>query len=527
MGFVGGNADRADFVAGDVPAAAQHRQDPAWIGVLAAAHVHLEPHDVVKAGTVLVHLRGALGVGRTGDQLFRLRQRSAVRADQRHGQVFGAALFQQQARDFQIGGIVLDLLQQLFHQPFTVRRADRFGRRCLDPFGRDARAAQHHFNPAAARERHDQHGGALLAGAAGAARTVLERFGIARNFHVHDQRDRRQIDPARGDVGGHANAGAAVAQCLQRVVAFVLAMLTRQRDGGEPALLQRGVQAADVVARGAEQDRGFRFVQAQQVDHGGFDVGRGNGDRLIADVAMPAIFAHGRNAQRIVLIAAGQRDNRLGHRRREQQRAAAIGRRVEDFFKVFAKAHVEHFVRFIEDNGPQARQLQRAAFQMVAQAARRANHQMRALVQGAAFALGVHPANAGGDPGAGPGIEPVQFARDLQRQFARRGDHQRQRRTRRGQHAVLGQQFVGHGEAKGHRLARTGLGGHDHVAAAGFIFQNRRLDGGEGGVAMAGQSLAQGVGNSVKSHISRKSAGMARKSQEAVQGDWNTALHGN
>src|SRR3546814_15940488 len=37
---------------------------------------------------------------------------------------------------------------------------------------------------------------------------------------------------------------------------------------------QGGVEAADVIARRAEQQRGFRLVEAQQVDHRGFGFGR-------------------------------------------------------------------------------------------------------------------------------------------------------------------------------------------------------------------------------------------------------------
>src|SRR3546814_3681328 len=94
----------------------------------------------------------------------------------------------------------------------------------------------HAVDAAAARVGDDDDRGALLARAAGATRTVLERFGIARNFDMDDEAERRQIDAARSDVGRDADLGAAVAQRLQRLVAFVLAVLARQGNRGEPAL---------------------------------------------------------------------------------------------------------------------------------------------------------------------------------------------------------------------------------------------------------------------------------------------------
>jgi hypothetical protein len=102
---------------------------------------------------------------------------------------------------------------------------------------------------------------------------VLQGFGIARNFDMDDQAERGQVDAARGHVGRDADPRAPVAQRLQRMVALVLAVLARQRDGGKAALGQAGVEVADIVARGAEQDRGLRLVEAQQVDHRVLDLG--------------------------------------------------------------------------------------------------------------------------------------------------------------------------------------------------------------------------------------------------------------
>ena len=53
------------------------------------------------------------------------------------------------------------------------------------------------------------------------------------------------------------------------------------------------MQAADIFPRGAEQYGGLRLMQTQQVHDSVFDVRRSNRDHLIADVAMPAVFANG------------------------------------------------------------------------------------------------------------------------------------------------------------------------------------------------------------------------------------------
>ena len=54
---------------------------------------------------------------------------------------------------------------------------------------------------------------------------MLERFCIARQLDVDHQRDRWQVDPACRDIGRHADSRALIAKCLQRMIAFVLAVL--------------------------------------------------------------------------------------------------------------------------------------------------------------------------------------------------------------------------------------------------------------------------------------------------------------
>ena len=88
-----------------------------------------------------------------------------------------------------------------------------------------------------------KHADALAAGAAGAPAAMLKRLDVVRQIGVDDEAEIGQVDAARGDVGRHQHARAAVAQRLQGLVALVLAQFARQRHGGEAALRQRG--AAD------------------------------------------------------------------------------------------------------------------------------------------------------------------------------------------------------------------------------------------------------------------------------------------
>ncbi len=225
--------------------------------------------------------------------------------------ILWAALGEQPLREVAVLLVDLDRLQQGLDQPLAIVGANVLGARRVDPFGGDAGIAQHAFDPAAARVGDDQHRRALLAGAAGAAGTVLQRLGVARisTWMTSDRLGRSM--PREGDVGGDADPGAAVAQRLQRLVTLILAMLAGQGDGAEAALDQAGVEMADIVARRAEQHRRVGFVEAQQVHDRILDVRGRHRHRLIADVAVAAVFPDRGDAQRVLLEALGQRDDRL------------------------------------------------------------------------------------------------------------------------------------------------------------------------------------------------------------------------
>ncbi len=168
----------------------------------------------------------------------------------------------------------------------------------------------------------------------------------------------------------------------------------------------------------------------------------------------------------------------------------SLGRRVEDFLELLAKAHVEHLVGLVEHDDAKRGQVERAALQMIAKPARRADDDMRAALQRAALLHRVHAADAGDDAGAGGGVEPLQLLADLDRKLAGRRDHQAERLARPGR-AVAFQQLAGDGEAEGDGLARAGLRGNDQVAAIGLVLDDRRLDRGQRVIAARGQRFRE------------------------------------
>jgi hypothetical protein len=160
----------------------------------------------------------------------------------------------------------------------------------------------------------------------------------------------------------------------------------------------------------------------------------------------------------------------------------------ENEFEVLAEAEIEHLVGLVQHNCAQGRHVERMAFDMVAQAPRRADHDMCAAFQCPAFGPHVHAAHAGGDGGAGRLVKPVEFALHLKRQFARRRNGERQRRARAGEVVLAGQQGGRQRQAEGHGLAGAGLGGDERIGIGHFGRQHGLLHGGERFIAALFQS---------------------------------------
>ena len=80
---------------------------------------------------------------------------------------------------------------------------------------------------------------------------------------------------------------------------------------------------------------------------------------------------------------------------------AFLRRGVEDLLELLAEAHVEHLVGLVEHRYAQGREVERAAFEMIAQPSRRADDDVRAACQCPALLHRVHAADAGDHARAG------------------------------------------------------------------------------------------------------------------------------
>ena len=258
-------------------------------------------------------------------------------------------------------------------QPILVGLADFVEGRGAGPDGLDPRLVHQTLGLAATRVGHQHDRDALLARPARPARTVQQAGAVHRQFGVDDQAQVGQVQTPRGDVGGDADAGAAVPQRLKRVGPLALAHFARQADRGEAPLQKRRLQMPHAVARGAEDHGPRRLEPAQGVDHGVFDLVGGDAIGTIFDVGVLTRLVGRVDAHRVLLIPLGQGDDLARDGGREQQ-GAAFGRRlVQDVLQILAEAHVQHLVGLVEHRDLQLGQVQIAPVDMVLQTAGRAD----------------------------------------------------------------------------------------------------------------------------------------------------------
>ena len=176
------------------------------------------------------------------------------------------------------------------------------------------------------------------------------------------------------------------------------------------------------------------------------------------------------DAHRVAHEAAGDALDARRHRRREQDRLAAVGRGREDRLDVLGEAHVEHLVGLVEHDEADGVEGERAPVDVVDRPARRGDDDVHAVAQGAELAEDRLPAVDRHDLGAD--AAPVAVARlgHLHGQLAGRHQHEGDRVTGRVVDELQRRQ------REGGRLAGAGGGLPEHVAAGEHLGDGVALD---------------------------------------------------
>ena len=168
-----------------------------------------------------------------------------------------------------------------------------------------------------------------------------------------------------------------------------------------------------------------------------------------------------------------------------EERGLPIGRSLpQNPFDIFDEAHAQHLVGFVDHHRLHEGEVQRAAPQMIHDAARRADHDVHAAAQAANLLADRIAAVDGHHAHAAQifGIAVHGFGH-LNRQFARGGQHQRL-------HGALVQiEPIENGQREGRRFARAGLRLTDEIATCQQQRDRLLLNGGRRFIAHLVQQL--------------------------------------
>ena len=283
---------------------------------------------------------------------------------------------------------------------------------------------------------------------------------VERRLVVDDARQKRDVDPARGDVGGHQEPVLPLLHPRHHELA---------RGLGEVAVEEPRVVAATLQVRGhrlgvglgvAEDDRRPRVLALEHGDEQLLPRPLRVGDP-VGDVLDPLhVHPVGRevDVDRVLHVAVDHLGDVVRERRREEQDLVELAEHVEDLDDVLVEPGREHLVGLVEHEGPHVREVERPARVVVEHAPRRPDDELDPRPEGVELLC---EARAAVDrdrletrvPG-----DLLELAVDLQRQLARGGQHQRLR---------LPQTVVEAGEQRRRereRLAAPGLRAHHEVA---------------------------------------------------------------
>ena len=315
---------------------------------------------------------------------------------------------------------------------------------------------------------------AALARAARAPDAVNVALRIVRDVVVEDVCDALDVEAARCDVRRAEDLELCLAEALEDERALDLREVAVQLIDEVTARRERHRDHVCALLRVAEDHREVRLLLiddlAELVDL-----------RLLARVDDDLVDGIERHVLRLDLeilrrrhVACRKCLDAVRHRRGKQHELAVRGRRLEQRLDIFDETEAHHLIGLVEDDLVDLREVDRLAAQVVEQAARRADDELRVAAELLLLALDVLPAEDDERGDVGCGRERLRDLGDLDGQLARRRDDERLRDS------GLRLDFLDDRQQEGERLARARLRLDDAVVTGAherhrLLLHRRRL----------------------------------------------------
>ena len=333
--------------------------------------------------------------------------------------------------------------------------------------------------------RTDQHEGVPLClhpgGPADAVDVVIRHIG---HVEADYMRDVVHVQSPRRDVRGHQHLKVAAAKTFHGSVPLWLCQVAVQL-GHLEAVGGDGARQALGRLLGAREDQDRRHLRMPQ------QVAQQRRLQVLRHRISRLGDAHGRRAAaadlnrlRVAQDLPGQLGNHRRHGGGEEQRLLAGGQAGDDALEIGQKAHVQHAIGLVQNEGVQMVKAGLVLSHVVEQPARRGDHDFDAGPQ--RFLLWPHrrAAHQNPDPQGRVISQPETHIVDLLGQLARRRDDEGLGRAVR-----KAQEIVQNRQQESGRFTGPRLGGRDEVPAGKDGRDGLGLDGSRLGVAHLGDSL--------------------------------------
>ena len=316
---------------------------------------------------------------------------------------------------------------------------------------------------------------------------------LMRQLEVDHMADAVDIEAASRDIGCHQHPRAAAAKPFQGSLAGILRLVAVDgvgRHSGRRDLLGHPIRT---VLGAREHQHAGQLLVVQQFAQ---QIGLVRAVHEIHELAHRFHRAGRRrylHALRLIQDLCGQTGDVGRHGRGKQHRVAAHRQPADDLLHIVDEAHVEHAVRFIENEVGDAAELDMALLQKIEQPARRRHHDVDAARQRGDLGTLRDATEDDRLAEAETGAVGAEIVVDLNRELARRRQHQCARTTRTGPFRVTGK-LLQDGKRERGRLAGARLRDAEQIFAGEQMRDGLLLNRGRNGVAFGSQRTQNGLG---------------------------------
>ncbi len=295
---------------------------------------------------------------------------------------------------------------------------------------------------------------------------------------VDDVRQVRDVDPARRDVGRYQKTQAPLSGRRHDALAVVLREVAVEPVGVEAARLQGLGHALGLVARVAEHDGALGVFDLEDAHELVALVGLAHHVDVVGDLERSDLVARERDDLGVLELRVRQALDVRRDGGAEEEPLPALREGLEDGVEFASEAHRQHLVGFVEHEDTDAARVERLLAQVIEHAAGRAADDLRAALERLDLLAHRRAAVDGDDLDTLVLTDLLDLAADLERELARRAEHQRLHRLDRRPH-----QAIDHRQPERRGLAGSGSSLNDEAAPLGSRLEDGSLHRGRMAIA--------------------------------------------